>query len=241
MTESLDKNAYVQKDFISSISHEFKTPIASIKGFARLLQMPGLSEEQRQEYIDVIVSESDRLSKMSQTLLRLSALEQQAIPASVNEFRLDEQIRQVIVALAPVWESRQIDWQLDLDSVVINTDEDLLRQVWINLIQNAVKFSGRGSSIDITLRNDSPVTVSITDHGIGMNDETMKRVFDKFYQADPSRSKEGIGIGLSLVKRIVEILGGKIELTSEAEVGSTFKVMIPSYPDTTKEVSGNAE
>jgi len=232
MTESLGKTAYLQKDFISSISHEFKTPIASIRGFAKLLQMPGLSEEQRAEYISLIAHESDRLSRLSETLLRLTALEQQTAPASLSTFSVDEQLRQVILRLEPTWSSRDIGWQLELDdSVTIESDEALLSHVWINLIQNALKFSPDGSDIGVrAVREGDTAVVEITDHGCGMDQETVKRIFDRFYQGDTSRSQEGVGLGLCLVKRILDMLGGHVHVTSAPGEGSTFRVTIPCHP-----------
>ena len=227
MTEALSRTAYLQKDFISSISHEFRTPIASIRGFARLLQMPGLDENARQEYVGMIAQESDRLSRLSDTLLRLSALERQLAPASLSVFRLDEQIRQVILQLEPAWSSRQIDWQLDLAPVTIESDAELLIQVWINLIQNAVKFSDDGGVIEIRVQETDMAEVIITDHGIGMSEETMARIFDRFYQGDTSRSREGVGLGLCLVKRIMDILGGEIRVRSARGQGSTFRARLP--------------
>ena len=195
MTDALSRTSYLQKDFISSISHEFKTPIASIRGFARLLQMPGLTEAQRQEYVDLIAQESDRLSRLSQTLLRLSALEQQSAPASLTEFSLDEQLRQVILRLEPTWSARGISWQLDLNSVTVVSDEELLSHVWMNIIQNAIKFSPENAVIEVRVFATDTATVEITDHGIGMDDATVKRIFDRFYQADRSRKQEGVGFG----------------------------------------------
>ncbi len=227
MADALSRTAYLQKDFISSISHEFKTPIASIKGYARLLQMPGLDEESRNEYVNMIAGESERLSHMSQTLLRLTSLEEQMMPATVTSFRLDEQLREVLVQLAPAWENRKIDWQLELSPVTIASDEELLRQVWVNLIQNAVKFSDVGSTIEIHVYDAGDAVVEVTDHGIGMDEETMKRIYDRFYQADSSRSREGVGLGLCLVKRIVDILGGTIHVHSKLGEGSTFRVRLP--------------
>ncbi|MGN0795132.1 MAG: ATP-binding protein [Aristaeellaceae bacterium] len=232
MTESLGKTAYLQKDFISSISHEFKTPIASIRGFAKLLQMPGLSEEQRTEYINLIAHESDRLSRLSETLLRLTALEQQTAPASLSTFSVDEQLRQVILRLEPTWSAKDIGWQLDLDNgVSIESDEGLLNHVWINLIQNAIKFSPEGSDIEVsaTLKEHHAV-VDIRDHGCGMDEETMKRIFDRFYQADGSRSQEGVGLGLCLVRRILDMLGGNVHVSSTPGEGSTFRVTLPLHP-----------
>ena len=228
MTDTLGKTAYLQKDFISSVSHEFRTPIASIKGYATLLQMPGLDEESRQEYVSMIAHESDRLSNLSKTLLRLASLEQQMAPATLSTYRLDEQLRQVILRLAPIWEVRGFDWQLNLDEVTITSDEELLNQVWVNLIQNALKFSDDNSIISIDVSaNDNLANVSIKDQGIGMDSAVIDRIFDRFYQADQSRAKEGSGLGLSLVKRIVDILGGDVSANSVKGEGSTFTVRIP--------------
>ncbi len=230
MTESLGQTAYLQKDFISSISHEFKTPIASIRGFAQLLQMPGLTPDQQQEYISLIAQESDRLSRLSQTLLRLTALEQQTGPATISRFSVTEQIRQVILRLEPTWSSRQLSWQLELDDdIFIESDEALLSHVWINLIQNAMKFSPEGSSIMVSAsQQNGSVTVAITDHGCGMDEETLKRIFDRFFQADSSRKQEGVGLGLCLVRRILDMLGGHVKVTSVLGEGSTFAVTLPA-------------
>ena len=230
MTDALSRTSYLQKDFISSISHEFKTPIASIRGFARLLQMPGLTEAQRQEYVDLIAQESDRLSRLSQTLLRLSALEQQSAPASLTEFSLDEQLRQVILRLEPTWSVRGISWQLDLNSVTVVSDEELLSHVWMNIIQNAIKFSPENAVIEVRVFATDTATVEITDHGIGMDDATVKRIFDRFYQADRSRKQEGVGLGLCLVKRILDMLGGTVSVDSRPGEGSTFRVHVPFRP-----------
>ncbi len=230
MTEALGTTAYLQKDFISSISHEFKTPIASIRGFARLLQMPGLTEEQKAEYIQLIAQESDRLSRLSETLLRLSALEQQTALASLATFSLDEQLRQVILRLEPNWSTKDIGWQLDLQEVSITSDQELLNQVWVNIIQNAIKFSPEGGDIEVRVFRDGNAIVEVQDHGIGMTEEAQKRIFDKFYQADKSRKQEGVGLGLSLVKRIVDMMGGKVSVTSAVGEGSTFRVELPVSP-----------
>ena len=192
MTESLERTSAQQKDFIASVSHEFKTPIASIKGYARLLQVPGLDEETRQEYIRMIAQESDRLSRLSDTLLRLSALEKQTTPTEVEPFQLDEQLRQVILRMEPVWTQRDISFDLDLDEVTVTSDSELLNQVWVNLIQNAMKFSQDGSTIEISLHkadHGRDVRISFTDHGIGMTQQTIDHIFERFYQGDRSRSR----------------------------------------------------
>ncbi len=230
MTEALGSTAYLQKDFISSISHEFKTPIASIRGFARLLQMPGVTDEQKAEYIDLIAKESERLSRLSETLLRLSALEQQNALASLSAFSLDEQLRQVILRLEPAWSAKDIGWQIDLNEVTLTSDQELLNQVWVNLLQNAIKFSPDGSDIEVRVFREGNAIVEIQDHGCGMSEEAQKRIFDKFYQADKSRKQEGVGLGLSLVKRIVDLMGGAVTVTSSLGEGSTFRVELPVSP-----------
>lgn len=234
MTAALSRTAYLQKDFISSISHEFRTPIASIRGFARLLQMPGLTQTQREEYVQMIAQESDRLSRLSNTLLRLTSLEQQETPASLSAFQLDEQLRQVILRLEPIWSARKIDWQLALSPVTITSDSELLTQVWINLLQNAIKFSPEGSVIEVSVSATDMAEVEITDHGIGMDEATIQRIFDRFYQADSSRSREGVGLGLCLVQRILVMLDGEIHVRSTPGEGSVFRVRIPLKPTTTR-------
>lgn len=229
MTEALGRTSYVQKDFISSVSHEFKTPIASIKGYARLLSMPGLSEEDRNDYIRMIASESDRLSRLSNTMLRLTALEQQGKSAIEEHFRLDEQVRQVILRMQSVWQEKSIHWDLDLKEVHLISDSALLEQVWTNLIQNAVKFSDSQSTIHISVWETADAAFfEIRDHGIGMTEEDLQHIFDRFYQADRSRSSEGVGLGLSLVRRILDMLGGSVKVTSVLHEGSVFRISIPN-------------
>ncbi len=230
MTETLESTAYLQKDFISSISHEFKTPIASIRGFAKLLQMPGITQEQRAEYTELIAKESERLSRLSETLLRLSALEQQNALASLSAFSLDEQLQQVILRLEPTWSAKDIGWQIDLNEVTLTSDQELLNQVWINILQNAIKFSPEGSDIEVRVFREGNAIVEIQDHGCGMSEEAQKRIFDKFYQADKSRKQEGVGLGLSLVKRIVDLMGGTVSVRSGIGEGSTFRVELPVSP-----------
>lgn len=242
MAESLGQTAYLQKDFISSISHEFKTPIASIRGFVQLLQMPGITEEQKLEYISLIAQESDRLSRLSETLLRLTALEQQTAPASLSCFSVSEQLRQVILRLEPTWSARNISWQLEMEEEVsIESDEALLSHVWINLIQNALKFSPDGGTIAIIASEaEDNAVIRIADQGCGMDKETIARIFDRFYQADRSRRQEGVGLGLCLVKRILDMLGGRVAVESTPGEGSAFTVTLPRKPPMQPEGQLNA-
>jgi signal transduction histidine kinase len=228
MTRELKSIEYLRKDFISSVSHEFKTPIASIQGFAKLLQNSSLSNDERQEYTSIIVEETNRLSNLSSNILKLSKLENQETIDNKNIFLLDEQIRKSILLLEHEWSKKNIEFNIELDKVGYKGDEELIQQVWINLLSNAIKFSNENSIINIRLNvGDSSIKVEINDNGIGMSEETMMRIFEKFYQGDKSRSHEGSGLGLSLVKRILDLCDGSIHVKSKLHKGSTFTVELP--------------
>lgn len=228
MTRELKNIEYLRKDFISNVSHEFKTPIASIQGFAKLLQSDYLSEEERKEYTNIIVEETRRLSNLSSNILKLSKLENQEILEKKDTFFLDEQIRKSILLLEPQWSKKNIEFDIRLDKIQYLGDEELLQQIWINLLGNAIKFSHQNGKIEIELREkDSMIHVEITDYGIGMKEETKNRIFEKFFQGDQSHSYEGNGLGLSLVKRIVDICGGSIYVESELNRGTKFSINLP--------------
>ena len=228
MTKELKGIEYLRKDFISSVSHEFKTPIASIQGFAKLLQNNDLTEEERQEYTQIIIEETTRMSKLSSNILNLSRLENQGMIENKTIFSLDEQIRKSILLLEFEWCEKNIDFDIELDPVQFIGDEELLQQVWINLLSNAIKFSNENGKIVVRLYQvESMVKVKIIDTGIGMDEEVQKRIFEKFYKADTAHSFEGNGLGLSLVKRIIDLCNGKIYLKSHPSKGSTFTVELP--------------
>ncbi|WP_026477407.1 HAMP domain-containing sensor histidine kinase [Alkaliphilus transvaalensis] len=228
MTKELKNIEYLRKDFITNVSHEFKTPIASIQGFAKLLQKGNLSEDEKQEYAHIIVEESVRLSNLSSNVLKLSKLENQEIIEKKVKFSLDEQIRRSILLLEHQWGKKNIEFDIELNKIYYFGDEELLQQVWINLIGNAIKFSEVNGIIGIHLEAFSNmVRVSIKDDGIGMSEETIHRIFEKFYQGDKARSHEGNGLGLSLVKRIIDLVGGRITVESNLKEGSTFIVELP--------------
>lgn len=228
MTRELKNIEYLRKDFISNVSHEFKTPIASIQGFAKLLQNGNLSEEEKEEYTDIIVEETARLSNLSSNILKISKLENQEILEQKVKFSLDEQIRKCILLLEHNWSKKNIEFDIDLDRTEYLGDEELLQQVWINLISNSIKFSHDNGKIDISLKNlDSHIEVKVIDYGIGMSKETANRVFEKFYQGDKTHSSEGNGLGLPLVKRILDICGGSITVESELNKQTSFIVNLP--------------
>ncbi len=228
MAADLESIEMFRNDFINNFSHEFKTPIVSIRGFARQLQSGNLSEEQKKEYIDIIVTESERLATMSQNILLLTKLENQQIVAEKTEFYLDEQIRNCILLLEKSWSEKDIELDLDLDEIKYTFNEEMLSHVWINLISNAIKFTPKGGKITFRLKNGEYGKVfEIEDTGDGMSDAVKARIFEKFYQGDSSHATKGNGIGLNIVQRILILAGGTITVESEEGKGSKFTVVLP--------------
>jgi len=224
MAQELQSIEYLQKDFISNVSHEFKTPIASILGFATLLKSPETTDKERTEYTSIIIKESQRLSRLSQNLLRLSKLEYQQRLTSDEPFSLDEQIRQTVLLLEPEWAHKEIRWDVNLENTVIRGDTELMQQVWINLLGNAIKFSPQGGEIALSLYISDVVKVRIKDQGIVMDETTQSHIFERFYQGDTSHAHEGNGLGLPLAKRIIDLHGGILRVKSSPGQGSTFTV-----------------
>lgn len=228
MTDELASIEILKKDFINNFSHEFKTPIASIIGYAKQLEYDDITDEERKLYISIIISESERLSTLSSNVLLLTKLESQAILSNKKYYQLDEQIRNVILLLQKKWEEKNIHLDLNLQTVYYYGNEDLLQQVWINLLDNAIKFSNDDETIYISCYNYSNfIKIKITDEGIGMSDQTLYHIFDKFYQGDTSHSSKGNGLGLSLVNEIIHLFNGKISVKSHLNHGTTFTVLLP--------------
>lgn len=228
MATELDGIEMFRKDFINNFSHEFKTPIVSIQGFAHQLKAGGLTPEEEREYIRIIADESDRLAKMSTNILLLSKLENQAIVTDKTEFWLDEQLRTCLVLLEKQWGPKELELNLELDEVKYYFNENMLSQVWLNLFGNAIKFTPRGGTLSCTLKADeTAVTVTVSDTGCGMSEDTVRHIFDKFYQGDTSHAGDGNGIGLNIVSRILYLCGGTVRVKSEIGKGSTFTVTLP--------------
>ena len=227
MMEELSATEILQTDFVSNVSHEFKTPINAIEGYTTLLQdCENLSPEQ-QEYIEKIIFNTNRLSALVGNILLLSKIENQSIQTKKTSFRLDEQIRQSVVALEPSWEKKDIELDVELESIEYTGNENLLRHVWDNIINNAVKFSPCGGAIRITLsKKDSLITFTAEDNGPGLSEKSQKHLFDKFYQEDTSHKEEGNGLGLSLAKRILVICGGDIKAENMEKGGCRFTVTL---------------
>ena len=228
MAEELSGIETLRGDFISNVSHEFKTPLASIQGFAKLLQDDTITEEERRDYTQIIINETSRLSKLTSDILRLSKLENQNTIINKRRFSIDEQIRKVLLVLEPEWTKKNIDLDLQLDTVYYFGNEDLMAQIWQNIINNAIKFTPENGHIGVRLfSNEKNITARISDDGPSIPPKTIEKIFDKFYQGDNSRKTEGNGLGLALVKRIVDLCNGKLSVENLYEGGVCFVVELP--------------
>lgn len=228
MAEDLQSIQTLRKDFINNFSHEFKTPITAIRGFAELLQESDLTTEDRQQYLQVISDESSRLADLTNSTLLLSKLESQQVILNKTSFPLDEQIKRCAILLSSTWEQKHLAFSADLDPIQYTGSEELMRHVWLNLLNNAIKYTPDGGEVSITLRADGPeIAVTVADTGIGMPEQVRAHMFDKYYQGDPSHTGKGLGLGLSIVHRIVDLCGGRIETESIVNQGSSFTVFLP--------------
>jgi signal transduction histidine kinase len=224
-----------RQEFISNVSHEIQSPLTSIIGFTNLLKDPSLSEQQRLRYLTIIETESRRLSRLSDNLLRLSALDSDDSTLERSRFALDEQLRSVIVMLEPQWSARQQTLTMDVEKLEITADRELLEQVWINLLHNALKFTPKGGTIAVRLTHDidgdgvGRGVCTVTDTGDGIAPGDLPHIFERFYRADRARDRAlgGNGLGLPLAKRIVELHGGAITVKSDPGKGATFSVYLP--------------
>ncbi len=227
MAEELHSTEILQSDFVSNVSHEFKTPINAIEGYATLLQGHDGKDSVEEEYIEKILFNTRRLSSLVSNVLLLSKIDNQSITHQKSELDISEQIREELLALEAAWTEKDIDFDIELQDISYYGYGNLLRHVWSNLIGNAIKFSPRGAEIRIRLHssNDSIVFV-VEDYGSGISDETKKHLFDKFYQGDTSHKSEGNGLGLALVYRIVKLSGGEITAENREEGGCRFTVIL---------------
>ncbi|WP_028545325.1 sensor histidine kinase [Paenibacillus taiwanensis] len=230
MAGELGQMERMRQEFISNVSHEIQSPLTSIRGFARVLQNEELTEDERQHYLYIIEMETMRLSKLSDNLLKLTSLESDHHPMEPVLFRLDSQIRKLILVSEPQWSAKELDIDLNLAKVSIKADEEMLSQVWVNLIHNAIKFTPDNGSIRIDMKkSDAYVEVVVQDSGIGIKADQLPHVFERFFKADVSRNRTqgGNGLGLSIVQKIVQLHKGTIAVVSTRGVGSTFTVKLP--------------
>jgi len=228
MVQELNSTETLHSDFISNVSHEFKTPLAAISGYATLLQDDTLTSEERDEYVDIIIKSTKALSKMTGNILNLSRLENQTVICEKEPFRVDEQIRQSILRMEPLWSAKNLSINPELDNITWYGNMELTAHIWNNLLDNAIKFTPQGGEINISAHVENEwLAVTFQDTGIGMTEEVQSHVFDKFYQGDVSHKRKGNGLGLALVRRIVTLYGGSIQLKSYPDYGSTFKILLP--------------
>ena len=226
MVQELENTETLQTDFVANVSHEFKTPITAIEGYATLLQ--GGSDPSQQSYVDRILLNTRRLSTLVGNILLLSKVSNHAIPVAKTTYRVDEQIRQAILLLEPRWLERNVEFDVELDEIVWNGPEHLMHHVWSNLIGNAVKFGPMNGLVTVKLKQtDGRYEFSVTDQGVGVPEEERQRIFHKFYQLDSSHKQEGNGLGLALVKQIVDGCDGSINVENLPEGGCRFVVTLP--------------
>lgn len=227
MAEELSSIETLKDDFIANVSHELKTPLAVIQSYARAIQQDKLSDEQRNKYADTIMNASQNLSELITNILKLNKLENQEILPLSAPYDLSEQLRRCALAYENLWESKDITFQADLEAIVVRYDESILEVIWNNLLSNAIKFTAPGGKISLKLTTIAGyAVVRVTDSGCGMDEATLKHIFDKFYQGDTSHSQQGNGLGLALVMKALQMLGGKISVDSKPGTGTTFSVRL---------------
>lgn len=229
MAEELSSVALLRMDFVNTFSHEFKTPLISIRGFAKLLQNDDLTSEQRRTYTDTVVQQSERLAAMSTHVLELARYENTEIVSDKTLYSLDEQLRRCVRQQEREWLKKSLTVEGDLDPVDYYGNEELVEHIWSNLLSNAIRFTPAGGQITVVLRRgEGEVTVSVSDTGIGMDEETQRHIFDRFYRAAPYPDDRGNGLGLSIVRRVVTLCGGRVTVFSRPGNGSTFTVTLPA-------------
>lgn len=227
--EELSNVTKLKNDFINNYSHEFKTPISSISGFSKLLlERDDLTEEEIKSYLTIINTESNRLADMANSTIMLSKLNNQQIVTDKTEYPLDEQLRMCIIILTEEWTKKNIEISSELDSVAYKGNADMMSRLWLNLIGNAVKYTPENGEIEVRMKkSDGKIKVEISDTGIGMSEETISRIFDQYYQGETAHSGAGLGLGLPICKRIVELCNGEISVKSVPDEGSVFTVTLP--------------
>lgn len=229
MGAELENVQVLRNDFINSYSHEFKTPINSINGFATLLLKKNVTEEEKEQYLKIIVDESARLAALANSTLLLSNLDSQQIVTDKRSYSLDEQLRQCMIMLSSDWNAKDITFSGEFAEITYHGNTELMQHLWLNLLNNAIKYTPKHGEITMSLiERDNTVIVEISDTGIGMSEEVVSHIFEKYYQEADANTRQGLGLGLSIVKRIIELCDGTIEVTSEKNKGSTFIVTLPN-------------
>lgn len=230
MTESLKQLDDMRQEFVSNVSHEIQSPLASIQGFSQAIRSGGMPEAQKAEYLAIIEEESRRLSSLSKQLLTLASLDKETGLYEPSEYRLDEQLRQVVLLLERQWQQKKLELELELPDTLVTADKQLFNQVWINLLSNSIKFTPPHGTIFVSIQQSPDIAVIIRDTGIGISEEERQHIFERFYKGDKSRNREatGSGLGLAIVQKIVQVAKGSIEIDSQTGVGTTIKVTLPA-------------
>ena len=228
MAAELRSNEYLRKDFISNVSHQLKTPLSILSGYASLLEEGGLTQAEAAEYSAVVAREAQRLVGLIDDMLRLSRIDHREIRPRSDVFALGESLRRAVVRLQPRWSKAGLEMDADIPDMDCTGDEELLSQVWSNLLENAIKFTPAGGRIAVSLRREGDrAEIRVSDNGPGMDEETLSRIFEQFYQGDTPHRGEGSGLGLPLCRRIVELHGGTVTAESRPGEGSLFLVSLP--------------
>lgn len=233
MVEELGSVETLKTEFVSNVSHEMKTPIAVIKNYAELLQMKNASDGEKAEYARNIEEAAGHLSALISNILKLNKLENQRIDPEIESYDLCGQLEECILQYEELWDEKELELEVDMEEkAVIQADPSLMKLVWNNLLSNAIKFTEQGRKVTVRQATEAEyVEVSVSDTGCGMSKESIRHIFDKFYQGDTSHSKEGNGLGLALVKRILVLMNGDIQVVSQEGKGSTFTVKLPRRMD----------
>ncbi|MDQ6421195.1 HAMP domain-containing sensor histidine kinase [Paenibacillus sp. LHD-117] len=233
MTQELKQVEQLRQQFISNVSHEIQSPLTSIRGFANMLQREDLTREEQKHYLSIIENETVRLSRLSDNLMKLTSLESDQVEWEISPFRLDKQLTEIVLASEPHWLEKNLEIELELDEVTVSGNAELLSQVWLNLLHNAIKFTPPHGHIRLALRpSNGNALVRVCDTGIGIPPEDQKRIFERFFKGDKQRTRttEGNGLGLSIVQRIVELHQGEVRVRSMPQEGTTFEVELPLVP-----------
>ncbi|CAG7643435.1 ATP-binding protein [Paenibacillus allorhizosphaerae] len=234
MAAGLNRLEAMRQEFISNVSHEIQSPLTSIGGFARALREQDLPAVTRDHYLTIIETECKRLSRLSDHLLKLSSLDSEQHPFEPVRFRLDKQLGRIILSSEPLWSAKDIEVSAELEELSVTADEELISQIWINLLQNSIKFTPPGGVITVRLeRCGDRVAVEIADTGVGIEETDLEHIFERFYKADKARERSsgGNGLGLAIVKKIVDMHHAEITVTSTPGQGTTFRVLLPDLPD----------
>ena len=230
MAKQLSSMEMMRQDFVSNVSHEIQSPLTSIRGFAALLQNENLSYEEKKSYLEIIETETKRLSKLSDNLLKLSSLDCGTKELQIETYDLDKQLKNVILSLEPQWSKKNIEFEIECPHTTVAADEELMSEVWINLLNNGIKFTLYDSKMFVSIKKDDvSIEVTIKDSGIGISEEEQKCIFERFYMVDKSRKRElgGNGLGLAITKKILDLHGGSIRVESEINKGASFIVSLP--------------